>query len=67
MDAQRCQNHGPVRLWYLCWNLTIYDQNEEGQWTVDYARIDETEDIAPIQNLAKDQEEQAVGPKHDIE
>jgi hypothetical protein len=32
-----------------------------------YARIDETEDIAPIQNLAKDQEEQAGGPKHDIE
>jgi inward rectifier potassium channel len=45
------------------WNrrfVEIYDQNEEGQWTVDYARIDETEDIAP--NLAKDQQEQAVGP-----
>ena len=42
------------------WNrrfVEIYDQNEEGQWTVDYARIDETEDIAPIQNLAKEQEE----------
>ena len=33
--------------------VEIYDQNEEGEWTVDYARIDETEDIAPIQNLAK--------------
>ena len=46
------------------WNrrfVEIYDQNEEGQWTVDYARIDETEDFAPIQNLAKDQREQAVG------
>src|SRR6202045_2954372 len=46
------------------WNrrfVEIYDQNEEGEWTVDYARIDETEDIAPIQNLAKDQEEQAEG------
>jgi hypothetical protein len=21
-DTQRCQNHGPVRLWYLCWNST---------------------------------------------
>ncbi len=44
------------------WNrrfVEIYDDNEEGQWTVDYARIDETEDIAP--NLAKDREEQAVG------
>ena len=27
--------------------VEIYDQNEEGEWTVDYARIDETEDIAP--------------------
>ena len=46
------------------WNrrfVEIYDENEEGQWTVDYGRIDETEDIAPIQNLAKDREEQAVG------
>jgi len=46
------------------WNrrfVEIYDQNEEGDWTVDYARIDETEDVAPIQNLAKDGEEQAVG------
>ena len=46
------------------WNrrfVEIYDQNEEGQWTVDYAKIDETEDIAPIQSLSKDQEEQAVG------
>jgi inward rectifier potassium channel len=45
------------------WNrrfVEIYDQNEEGQWTVDYARIDETESITPIQNLAKDLEEQAA-------
>src|ERR1700738_1253865 len=32
----------------------------EGEWTVDYARIDETEEIAPIQNLAKEQEESGV-------
>ena len=38
------------------WNrrfVEIYDQNEEGDWTVDYGRLDETEDIAPIPNLAK--------------
>src|SRR5271169_35352 len=38
--------------------VEIYDQNEEGEWTVDYARIDETEDIAP--NLAKEREESGV-------
>jgi inward rectifier potassium channel len=46
------------------WNrrfVEIYDQNEEGQWTVDYGRIDETEDMAPMQNLAKGQKEQAIG------
>jgi hypothetical protein len=45
------------------WNrrfVEIYDQNEEGEWTVDYARIDETEDITAIQNLPKDQEESGV-------
>jgi inward rectifier potassium channel len=47
------------------WNrrfVEIYDQNEKGDWTVDYGRIDETEDIAPIRNLAKDQDEKAIGP-----
>ena len=38
--------------------VEIYDQNEEGEWTVDYARIDETEDIAL--NLAKVREESGV-------
>jgi inward rectifier potassium channel len=45
------------------WNrrfVEIYGQNEEGDWTVDYARIDETEDIGPMQNQAKDQEKQAA-------
>src|SRR5271165_3931494 len=45
------------------WNrrfVEIYDQNQEGQWTVDYARIDETEEIAPIQNLAKGPREVSV-------
>jgi inward rectifier potassium channel len=35
--------------------VEIYDRNEKGEWTVDYARIDETEDVAPIQNLANKQ------------
>jgi inward rectifier potassium channel len=46
------------------WNrrfVEIYGQNEDGDWTVDYARIDETEDIPPIESLAKDLEEQPVG------
>jgi inward rectifier potassium channel len=32
------------------WNrrfVEIYDRSVEGEWTVDYARIDETEEIAP--------------------
>jgi inward rectifier potassium channel len=40
--------------------VEIYDQNEEGEWTVDYGRIDETEDIAPTHNLAKGQKEVSV-------
>jgi inward rectifier potassium channel len=42
--------------------VEIYDQNEEGDWTVDYARIDETEDITPSQKVAKTQEERAAAP-----
>jgi inward rectifier potassium channel len=33
------------------WNrrfVEIYDQSSEGEWTVDYARIDETEEIGPL-------------------
>jgi len=57
------QSFGDYNYEQIEWNrrfVEIYDQNEEGQWTVDYARIDETEDIAPIQILAKDQEESGV-------
>jgi inward rectifier potassium channel len=46
------------------WNrrfVEIYDQNEEGDWTVDYARIDETEPVGPIQNPPKDQLDQFRG------
>jgi len=48
------------------WNrrfVEIYAQNDEGEWTVDYGRIDETEDVAPIQNLAKDQQERAIAQR----
>ena len=48
------------------WNrrfVEIYAENEQGEWTVDYGRIDETEDVAPIPNLAKDQEKQAVAQR----
>jgi inward rectifier potassium channel len=58
------QSFGDYNYEQIEWNrrfVEIYDQNEQGEWTVDYARIDETEDIAPIKNLAKDQEEQAAG------
>jgi inward rectifier potassium channel len=37
------------------WNrrfVEIYDQSAEGDWTVDYARIDETEESAPIPSRA---------------
>jgi inward rectifier potassium channel len=58
------QSFGDYNYEQIEWNrrfVEIYDQNEEGQWTVDYARIDETEDIAPMKSLASDQEEQAIG------
>ena len=56
------QSFGDYNYDQIEWNrrfVEIYDQNEEGEWTVDYSRIDETEDIPA--NLAKDQQEQAVG------
>jgi inward rectifier potassium channel len=37
-----------------------YRENEQHQWTVDYGRIDETEDFV-AQDLNKDAEEQSVG------
>ena len=50
------QSFGDYNYDQIEWNrhfVEIYDQNEEGEWTVDYARIDETESVSPIQNLAK--------------
>ena len=40
--------------------VEIYHENKEHQWTVDYGRIDETEDFVVGQNVAQDLEEQAV-------
>src|SRR6202035_2335618 len=48
------------------WNrrfVEIYSENEEGDWTVDYGRIDETEECAPIQSPAKNQEEEGDKPQ----
>ncbi|MBV9997898.1 MAG: ATP-sensitive inward rectifier potassium channel 10 [Verrucomicrobia bacterium] len=41
--------------------VEIYDENEAGDWTVDYGRIDETEDIPPARKPASDQGERAAG------
>jgi hypothetical protein len=37
--------------------VEIYDQNKEGDWTVDYATIDETEELTPFQKPAKNQDQ----------
>ena len=58
------QSFGAYNYDQIEWNrrfVEIYDLNEEGEWTVDYARIDETEDLTPLPKLAKDQQEQAAG------
>jgi len=58
------QSFGDYSYEQIEWNrrfVEIYGQNDEGDWTVDYGRIDETEDITPIKDLASDQEEQAIG------
>jgi inward rectifier potassium channel len=55
------QSFGDYNYDQIEWNrrfVEIYHENEEGEWTVDYGRIDETEDIAP--KLVEDREEQAV-------
>jgi len=49
------QSFGDYNYDKIEWNrrfVEIYDENEKGQWTVDYGRIDETEAFAPIQNRA---------------
>jgi inward rectifier potassium channel len=58
------QSHSDYNYDQIEWNrrfVEIYDQSNENEWTVDYGRIDETEDIPPIDKLAKVEKEQAVG------
>jgi inward rectifier potassium channel len=54
------QSAGDYHYDQIEWNrrfVEIYDQNEDGDWTVDYGRIDETEEVTPMQNPARNQEE----------
>jgi inward rectifier potassium channel len=44
--------------------VEIYDQNKEGEWTVDYARIDETEDIPESRVLAGNNQSLTIGVSH---
>jgi inward rectifier potassium channel len=44
--------------------VEIYDQNEEGEWTVDYARIDETEDIPESRVLAGNNQSLTIDVSH---
>jgi inward rectifier potassium channel len=58
------QSFGDYNYDQIEWNrrfVEIYDQNEEGEWTVDYARIDETEDFVANQSPSKEREEQTIG------
>jgi inward rectifier potassium channel len=58
------QSFGDYNYDQIQWNrrfVEIYAMNEEHQWTVDYGRIDETEDMPSIPNPANEGEEQATG------
>lgn len=55
------QSFGDYNYDQIKWNrrfVEIYGQNEAGEWTVDYARIDETEDLPSYQKPAREQEEE---------
>jgi inward rectifier potassium channel len=57
------QSFGDYNYDQVEWNrrfVEIYDQNAEGDWTVDYARIDETEEVSSMKNVAKDQDSKQV-------
>jgi len=50
------QSFGDYSYEQIEWNrrfVEIYGQNDEGDWTVDYGRIDETEEITPVKDLAR--------------
>jgi inward rectifier potassium channel len=55
------QSFGIYSFDQIRWNqrfVEIYGQNSNLEWTVDYGRIDETEDMPGIPTLPEDQEEQ---------
>jgi inward rectifier potassium channel len=57
------QSFGDYNYDQVEWNrrfVEIYDQNTEGDWTVDYARIDETEEVPSMKNVTKDQDSKQV-------
>ena len=61
------QSHTDYNYDQIEWNrrfVEIYSQNKEHEWTVDYGRIDETEDsAAPIQSPAKNPKEEGDKPQ----
>jgi inward rectifier potassium channel len=53
------QSHSDYNYDQIEWNrrfVEIYDQSNEKEWTVDYGRIDETEDIPPLGLVSKSRE-----------
>ena len=50
------QSHSDYNHDQIEWNrrfVEIYDRNRENEWTVDYGRIDETEEIGPVPGLGR--------------
>jgi inward rectifier potassium channel len=63
------QSFGVYNCEQIEWNrrfAEIYEQNSEKAWTVDYARIDETEDFPRIQDLAVESEDQVLSPNANL-
>ena len=59
-ETQAAQNRRRSERVKLNMAVHVLAENEERQWTVDYGRIDQTEDFAPMQNLTKNDEEQVA-------
>jgi inward rectifier potassium channel len=57
------QSFGDYNYDQIEWNrrfVEIYNRSNENEWTVDYGRIDETEEMPPVQSPAKDLKELRV-------
>ena len=57
------QSFGDYNYDQIEWNrrfVEIYNRSNENEWTVDYGRIDETEEMPPVQGPAKDLKELRV-------